>query len=202
MHCITKTKTNSWKIWHIILCTLLFSILLGPILYFLFKDGAHTIFPMIILPLPALLIKLFMQDKMKYHNYILILLGFAASLIAADILVYYIIEYGKDTMYFIMWKNLICLVCGMTMLESAMLFPAFLSKSLPNRIMVSILYIGIAILTISLTFLAWWLTQIRYTASSEVILIVSTMIFAASTAITLVLHNKSLKGERLKTETK
>ena len=102
MHCTIKTKCPSWKIWHIILCTLTFGLATGAVLLFLLDVGTFTILPMIILPFPTLLIKLFMQDKMKYSDYILIIPGFAASIIAADLLVYFLLEYGRDTMYFIL----------------------------------------------------------------------------------------------------
>lgn len=186
-----ETKTNSKKIWHIIFYTLLFSVAVGAASYFFLDTGAPTILPMIILPFPALLIKLFMQDRIKYPSYILTILGFAVSLIAIDLLVYYIREYGTDAMNFIIWKDLICLVCAMTMLESALLFPAFLIKDLPYSIMVVLLYACITILTFLVTSLGWWTTQVLYTITAEAILIVSAIVMAASIAATLLLHKKS-----------
>ena len=193
MHCTINTKTNAWKLWHIILCTLLFSVVVGAILYFLFDTAAPTIHPMIILPLPALLIKLCMQDRIEYPSYILTMFGFAVSLIALDFLVYYFLEYGSNAIYFVMWEELAFFVYGMTMLELSLLFPVYISENFQNRILLVVLHIFTAILIILFTAVIFTVFD-KYSISYLYIFIFSSTALTLSTIVTMFLHNKSLRA--------
>ena len=182
-----KTKIN---IGHIVLCTLLFSFITGAVLYFFIKDASVVILPIVAVPFSALLIRLFMYNRAKYFNYILSVMGFAISIVAIDILLYYISEYGKDTMYFIMWKDLICFVCAMTMLDLAILIPIYLSNKAP-RFMIIVQYACIALLIILMA-AAGFVAMEDLKISSLAILVISAVVLAVSVALSLFKHRKPL----------
>ena len=170
--------------------SLLFSFITGAVLYFFIKDASVVILPIVAVPFSALLIRLFMYNRAKYFNYILSVTGFAISIVAIDILLYYISEYGKDTMYFIMWKDLICFVCAMTMLDLAILIPIYLSNKTP-RFMIIVQYACIALLIILMA-AAGFVAMEDLKISSLAILVISAVVLAVSVALSLFKHRKPL----------
>lgn len=190
-----KTKIN---IFHIALCTLLFNIIIG-IPAYLFFYGIPIILPVIIIPFPALLYRLCMYNRAKSLNYILTVAGFAVSIIVINLLVYllyFILEYSKDQLPFIMWGYTICYISAMTMLSFAVLIPLYHSK-FPNRIMIVVSYTCADVLMLLLAIAAY--CMIEYLKISYItILIFSVIVLGISTAISMLLHKKALSRNRSK----
>lgn len=162
---------------NIAVCTFLFSCIVGVILYLTIEDAFVAIFPLIVVPFPVLMYRLFQKNITISVKFLLATLVSLVVISAIDILlyyVYYVARYGDDVLHLILWKELVGFVCATSLLNMSVLI-AIVSYKKHSNIVVCILYLLFTFITAILAIMLYGLIS---TLSVSILFVVITAILA------------------------
>ncbi len=177
----------NWR--YTILYSFLLNCIVAIVFYFLFEDAAAVLIPIVVAPFPVLLNRLHCKDakdiKIDFGG-MLAILGFAAGIIAIDVLLYllyYVAFRGRAVLHLMVWKDLICFVCATSLLHLTVSIPALLFPAHTSKTIVAVYMCITAIVTIIalLVFVLIEATKVSF----EAFLIVSIIAFAISATLCL-----------------
>lgn len=184
---------KAWAKWfNIAVCTLLFGCIIGVILYLTIEDAFVAIFPLIVVPFPVLMYRLFQRSIKINVKFLLASLGAMMVTIAIDILIYYIYyvaTYGVDVVHLILWKELLGFICATSLLNLSILI-TIISHERCSKIMACILYLLFTFFTAILAIMLYGLMN-TFRVSVLYVFATATLVFLIVSALCLYRRNNT-----------
>ncbi len=135
-------------------CTILIDLLLSFICYWIIKDAAAVVLPILLACVPILLYRLWGPQERNRKWLIggsIACLAITMAIHPALYALYTTIAYGKNGLHLILWKDLIFLTGGMILLELAGMIPFLVGKHSKTPLSVLLGYVIILGLTLLCT---------------------------------------------------